>query len=165
MSTARLSIVVFSTLVTLSKWVFATQPNCQHDANTFRCVEYVKNYDADTVTFNIKGVHPLIGEKISVRVNGLDTPEVKGKLPCEKEAARTAQKLVQNLLKNAKVINLENVDRDKYFRVLANVIVDGKDLTEILLKNKLGYAYHGETKKKIDWCEFGKVRATASDEK
>lgn len=138
------------------------EPNCQHDAKTFRCVEYVKNYDADTVTFNIKGVHPLIGEKISIRVNRLDTPEIKGKQPCEKDAARTAQRLVQSLLKNAKVINLENIARDKYFRVLADVVIDGQNLTAILLKNKLGYAYHGKTKQKVNWCEFGK-RATASE--
>lgn len=138
------------------------EPNCQHDAKTFRCVEYVKNYDADTVTFNIKGVHPLIGEKISVRVNGIDTPEIKGHQPCEKDAARTAQRLVQSLLKNAKIINLENVNRDKYFRVLANIVIDGQSLTETLLKNKVAYPYHGGTKQTVNWCEFGK-RATASE--
>lgn len=157
------SIFILAVLGTISTTTLATEPNCQHDATTFRCVEYVKNYDADTVTFNIKGVHPLIGEKISVRVNGLDTPEIKGKLPCEKDAARAAQRLVQSLLKNAKVINLENINRDKYFRILADVVIDGKNLTDILLKNKLGYAYHGETKQKVNWCEFGKVRSTASD--
>lgn len=152
-------------IVALLIGMFAqAEPNCQHDAKTFRCVEYVKNYDADTVTFNIKGVHPLIGDKISVRVLGLDTPEIKGNLPCEKEAARTAQRLVESILKNAKVINLENIGRDKYFRVLANVTADGKSLTEILLKNKMGYVYHGETKQKINWCEgVGKDRTTASE--
>lgn len=135
---------------------------CQHDVKTFRCVEYIKNYDADTVTFNIPDVHPLLGHKISVRVSGLDTPEIKGKSPCEKDAAKTAQRLVENLLKNAKVINLENIDRDKYFRVLADVVIDGKSLTEILLKNKLAYSYHGETKQQVNWCEFGKTRVPAS---
>jgi len=153
--------------ITLFILIFTSQslaePNCQHDAKTFRCVEYIKNYDADTVTFNIKDVHPLIGEKISVRVNGLDAPEIKGKQPCEKDAARAAQRLVQNLLKNAKVINLENVGRDKYFRVLADVVIDGENLTTILLKNKLGYAYHGETKQKINWCEFDKKRVPAKE--
>ena len=41
---------------------------CDHDATTFRCVKYVKNYDADTITFNIPNVHPLIGKSIGVRV-------------------------------------------------------------------------------------------------
>ena len=136
--------------------------SCQHDAKNFRCVKYIKNYDADTITFNIPEVHPLLGDKISVRVSGLDTPEIKGQLPCEKEAAKTAQRLVENLLKNAKVIHLENIDRDKYFRILADVKIDGRSLTEIVLKNKLGYVYHGETKQKVNWCEFNQKRVPTS---
>jgi micrococcal nuclease len=127
--------------------------NCEHDASTFRCVKYIRNYDADTITFNIPNVHPLIGEKISVRVRHVDTPEIKGKLPCEKEAARTAKKLIENLLKNAKRIDLENAGKDKYFRILADVIVDGKPIKDLLLKNNLAYAYEGKTKLKIDWCK------------
>ena len=139
--------------------------NCAHDAKTFRCVKFIKNYDGDTITFQIPNVHPLIGHNISVRVLGLDTPEIKGKLPCEKDAARTAKRLIENLLKNAKVIHIENVARDKYFRILGNVVVDGQSLQNVLLKNGLAYEYHGETKQKIDWCTFGKQRSTASDGK
>ena len=40
---------------------------------------YVQNYDGDTVTFNLPGLHPIIGEKINIRVNGIDTPEIRGK--------------------------------------------------------------------------------------
>lgn len=138
--------------------------SCQHDRTTFRCVKYLKNYDADTITVEIPGVHPLIGEKISVRVLGVDTPEVKGKLPCEKDAARTAKKLVESLLKNAKRIDLTEVGRDKYFRVLANVVVDGKSIKDLLFKNKLAYEYDGGTKEKVNWCAFQKTgRIPASD--
>lgn len=126
--------------------------DCTHDAKTFRCVKYVRNYDADTITFNIPSVHPLIGDKISVRVRHIDTPEIKGKLPCEKDAARRAKRLIENLLKNAKRIDLENVDKDKYFRLLADVVVDGKPIKDVLLKNNLAYAYEGKTKQKINWC-------------
>ena len=125
---------------------------CEHDPKTFRCVKYIRNYDADTITFNIPNVHPLIGKHISVRVRHVDTPEIKGKLPCEKDAARTAKKLTENILKNAKRIDLENVDKDKYFRILANVVVDGKSLKDTLLKNNLAYAYEGKTKQKLNWC-------------
>jgi micrococcal nuclease len=139
--------------------------NCQHDSTTFRCVKFVKNYDGDTVTFQIPNVHPLLGKNISVRVLGLDTPEIKGKLPCEKEAARSAKRLIETLLKNAKVINIENVARDKYFRILGNVVADGQSLQTVLIKNKLAYEYHGQTKQKMDWCTFGQQRSTATDKK
>lgn len=126
---------------------------CGHDKNAFRCVKYIKNYDADTITFDIPNVHPLIGHHISVRVRHIDTPEIKGKQPCEKDAARTAKRLIENQLKNAKRIDLENVDKDKYFRILADVIIDGKPLKELLLQNNLAYQYEGGTKQKIDWCK------------
>lgn len=78
--------------------------------------------------------------------------EIKGKLPCEKDVARTAKKLIKNIFKNAKRIDLENANKDKYFRILSDVIVDGKSLKDTLLKNNLAYAYEGKTKQKLNWC-------------
>lgn len=126
---------------------------CQHNESTFRCVKYIKNYDADTITFDIPNVHPLIGKHISVRVRHIDTPEIKGKLPCEKETARIAKNLIENILSRAKKIDLENIDKDKYFRILADVRADGVLLKDVLLKNKLAYEYEGETKLKLNWCQ------------
>ncbi len=149
-------------LILLSTSVFAE--NCKHDENTFRCVKYVKNYDADTVTFNVPGVHPLIGNKINVRVFGVDTPEVRTKNKCEKEKARNAKRLVENLLKNAKRIDLSNIQRGKYFRVVADVIIDGKSLSHYLLKNGLAYSYDGGTKKKINWCKSNREIASENNQ-
>lgn len=126
---------------------------CDHDKSTFRCVKYVRNYDADTVTFDIPNTHPLIGDKISVRVLGLDTPEIKGKTVCEKKKAVEAKDYVAKLMKGAKKIDLENIQKDKYFRILADVKVDGKSLTKELLDKGYAYPYHGKTKLKVDWCK------------
>lgn len=131
----------------------AQDKTCEHTPKSFHCVKYIRNYDADTITVSIPGAHPLIGEKIGVRVRGIDSPEIKGGLPCEKDQARTAKRLVENILKNGKRIDLENVDRDKYFRILADVVVDSKSLKDILLKNQLAYVYDGGTKEKRDWCK------------
>lgn len=131
----------------------AAAATCQHDDSTFRCVEVLKNYDGDTLTVNIPGVPALIGKKISVRVAGIDTPEVRTKNKCEKEAGRIARNLVTATLRNAKTVELHNVQRDKYFRILADVIVDGRSLADVLLKNNLAYAYDGGTKASPDWCK------------
>jgi endonuclease YncB( thermonuclease family) len=141
-----------------SVWFFLTPSKannggCLHDNNNFRCVQILGNYDGDTITVNIPGVHPLLGEKVSVRVEGIDTPEIKTTDACEKSAGRAAQRLVSNLLKNAKRIDLEKVQRDKYFRILATVSIDGKSLKDTLIKNKLAYEYHGGTKMKVNWCQ------------
>jgi micrococcal nuclease len=142
--------VLAALCLVIGSYAFANE--CEHDVKTFRCVKYVRNYDADTITFNIPNVHPLIGKNISVRVRHVDTPEIKGKLPCEKDAARTAKRLIENIMKNSKRIDLENVGKDKYFRILADVVADGKPLKDILLKNNLAYSYEGKAKQKLNWC-------------
>ena len=72
---------------------------------------YVRNYDGDTVTFNLPNLHPIIGEKISIRVNGIDTPEIRGKCEKEKYDAKQAQEMVADILKDAERITLKNMER------------------------------------------------------
>lgn len=149
---------ILTTAWMLSGCELRANNSCEHSESSFRCVEFERNYDGDTVTFNIPNVHPLFGKDISVRLLGIDTAEIKGKNDCEKTAARTTQRLVESLLKNAKQIDLENVQRDKYFRILADVKVDGKSVSQLLIKNGLAVAYDGGTKKKINWCAVAETR-------
>lgn len=130
----------------------SSQASCLHNESTFRCVKYVKNYDGDTITVDIPDIHPLLGKNISVRIRGIDTPEIKGSKSCEKETARAAKRLVESYLKRASHIELQNIDRDKYFRILADVVADGKSVSDVLIKNRLATAYDGGTKVAVDWC-------------
>lgn len=133
------------------------QSSCNHTNSRFNCVKYLGNYDGDTITFNIPNIHPLFGEHISARVKGIDTAEIRTKNLCEKQAGRTAQRLVENLLKGARRIDLVHVARDKYFRILADVEIDGKNLKDVLIKNKLAYLYDGGAKQKVDWCDSKRI--------
>ena len=63
---------------------FAGAVDCIHDEKTFRCVQYVRNYDADTITFNIPKTHPLLGKEANIRVFGVDTPEIRTRNKLEK---------------------------------------------------------------------------------
>lgn len=149
------SIVVLLVLsVTTCKTTYHKNSSCQHDSKNFRCVKYLRNYDADTVTFDIPLIHPLLGEKISVRLRGIDTPEIRTKDACERALAKKAKHVVKELLAKAKLIDLQNVERGKYFRIVADIIYDGKSLTDYLLKNKFGYRYGGGKKQKPNWCTF-----------
>ena len=132
---------------------FVTGKPCVHDETAFRCVRYVRNYDGDTVTFNVPKVHSIIGKKIGVRIFGVETAEITSKSKCERKKAQEAKKFVNRLLKNAKRIDLEKVKRGKYFRIVAGIRFDGKSLTEYLLKSGLAYPYKGEKKPNIDWCK------------
>jgi len=66
--------------------------NCVlYASENFYDVEYVRNYDGDTITVNINDVHPLLGDNINIRVRGIDTPEIRGKCQYEKDLAYEAK--------------------------------------------------------------------------
>ena len=113
---------------------------------------YVQNYDGDTVTFNLPGLHPIIGEKISIRVNGIDTPEIRGKCEKEKYDVQQARDMVADILKDAEQITLKNMERGKYFRIAAVVIVDEENLAGMLVEAGMAVRYDGG-KKIHKWCE------------
>ena len=50
--------------------------------------------EATTFQVNIEGYPPIVGERIPVRVVGIDTPEIKGKCESEKVLARSLSDLV-----------------------------------------------------------------------
>jgi len=83
-------------------------------------------------------------------LSGVDTPEIRGKCQYEKNLALEARDFVRAKLANAKEIKLTNLQRGKYFRVVANVVVDGVSLERELLDNKLAYECDGG--KKLSWC-------------
>jgi endonuclease YncB( thermonuclease family) len=146
-----------SALLSLSILISASPAkaeSCQHQEDRFECVEFLRNYDADTITFNIPGIHPLFGSKISVRMRGIDAAEMKTTNFCERKASKIAKDLVATTLKNAKRIDLKNIDRDKYFRILADVIVDGQSLSETLLSKRLAVSYDGGKKSRVNWCKM-----------
>jgi endonuclease YncB( thermonuclease family) len=47
-------------------------------------------YDGDTFRCNIAGYPDIVGERISIRINGIDTPEMKDNRPAVKALARKA---------------------------------------------------------------------------
>ena len=115
-------------------------------------VEFLHNYDGDTFTVDILDFPNIIGSKIEIRINGIDTPEMKGKCEKEKEIALKAKIYLNSILKTAKNISLVNVKRDKYFRILADVYVDNIKVSDLLLEQNLAVPYDGGTKT-TDWCK------------
>lgn len=123
-------------------------------SNDFDAVEYVRNYDGDTIIVNIVDIPSLFGAKIPVRLARSDSPEMKSKVACEKSAAIASRDEVKRVLSISKVINLKNTKRDKYFRIVAEVEFDGGNLSDYLISKRLATAYDGRTKKIVDWCNL-----------
>ncbi|MDH5184880.1 MAG: thermonuclease family protein [Gammaproteobacteria bacterium] len=112
--------------------------------------EVVSIYDADTFRVHIKHWPDIIGKRAPVRVNGVDAPEIRGKCQKEKDLARQAKQFTVQALRGAKVIELRNIKRGKYFRLLADVYVDNKNLTSLLIGKGFARQYSGG--RRDGWC-------------
>jgi endonuclease YncB( thermonuclease family) len=117
----------------------------------------IKVYDGDTVTIattlhngDICSTFELY--KFSVRILGVDTPELKTKNAVEHELGIIARDALSELLLN-KVVKLENVSYDKYGRILCNLFLDDINISEWLISKNLAVRYDGGTKIK-KWDEL-----------
>ena len=145
-------LVIIAMCCASSLYLYSNSFSLSSSFGSFKNVTFVKNYDGDTITVNIPYAPPIIGENISVRVFGIDTPEIKGACPKEKQLAKDTKNYVKYILSKASYIDLEDVKRDKYFRILATVKTSEGDLAELLLDKGYAVEYDGGTKSK-NWCE------------
>jgi endonuclease YncB( thermonuclease family) len=120
-------------------------------------------YDGDT----IKVILPIFDSyyKFTIRLNGIDTCEIRSKDKVLQDNALKARDRLFELLTNNKVntkndiknilesdvylVWVECCNKDKYGRILANIYKNKdteKSVSEILLEEKLAYKYEGKTK-------------------
>jgi endonuclease YncB( thermonuclease family) len=117
----------------------------------------IKCYDADTITIASKMPYdesPIY--RFAIRLNGIDTPEMKGKDvdDNEKIAAHNARDFVSKLVLN-KYVRLENIENEKYGRILADVYINDINLNELLIKERYAIKYDGGTKIKPKcWLKY-----------
>lgn len=115
----------------------------------------IKVYDGDTITIATK--LPYEGSPIyrfSVRIDGIDCPEMKTQNNNERICANIAKQKVCNMIFN-KIVHLKNVKLEKYGRILADVYLQDISVGEMLCKCKLAVKYDGGTKKPPeDWLEY-----------
>ena len=115
----------------------------------------IKVYDGDSITIAAKlPFNDSLLYRFSVRLNGIDTPEIKGKNDDEKEAAKNAKKALENLILH-KIITLKNVDNEKYGRILADVYLGAIHINEWLIKERYAVRYDGGAKKSPEsWLQY-----------
>ena len=120
------------------------------DCETFRpSIEWgkvVKVYDGDTITIAV-----IIGEKpykFSTRLNGIDTPEIRGKTVSEKAKAIEARDFLKGKIFD-KMVKLKNIEYDKYGRLLADIFHEERNISQMMIDNGYAVAYGGGKKTKV----------------
>lgn len=118
-----------------------------HDGDRVYCT---KVYDGDTVTVCWIDSH---GEKVRIgcRIDGIDTPEIRGSSAEEKELALRAKDRLSKEVLNKYVV-IRNQGIEKYGRVLADLETDTRvSIKEYMLEDpELCKPYTGGTKQKWD---------------
>ena len=97
--------------------------------------QVIKVYDGDT--FTLAGHLPYSGSplyRFSVRLNGIDCAEIKGKTEEEKVSALKARDQLSALILG-KTVTLKNVKNEKYGRLLADVYVGDLHVNQYMLDN------------------------------
>jgi endonuclease YncB( thermonuclease family) len=115
----------------------------------------IKVYDGDTITIASKLPYdksPIYS--FSVRLNGIDCPEIKGKNDKEKQCAQIAKNSLSDLILD-KTVTLKNLDIEKYGRILADVYINDIHVNQYMLDHRLAVGYDGGTKiTPTDWMDY-----------
>lgn len=119
--------------------------------------EVTSFYDGDTFRVQINGWPAIIGERIPVRIEGIQAPERRSRCDTEEEKARERQLaadariyLVERL-RGAETIELRNIERGSFYRIIAQVWVDGENVGQEMLEEGHALTYV-EGKGGRSWC-------------
>jgi endonuclease YncB( thermonuclease family) len=110
-----------------------------------------KVIDGDTVRLEVDYLPVELGNKMSLRILGIDTPELHGKCLEEIKKAQDARDFLKGYLKG-KQYTIVLKGRDKYFRLLGDIKVGNELISEVMLKNGHAIVYQGKTK--TSWCKI-----------
>lgn len=111
---------------------------------------FVSCYDGDTCRFEVV-IWPGLTVHTAVRLRGVDAPEIRGQCDEEKAQAAAARDFVSERLEAAERITLLDVEPGKYAgRVVADLVIDGVHVAELLIAEGLARPYDGG--KRAGWC-------------
>jgi endonuclease YncB( thermonuclease family) len=109
--------------------------------------------DGDTVAFQALWLPDPLKKELSIRVFGVDTPEkgFRAKCPEEDNRGQAASAFTKKMVDQSTTRQVVLMDWDKYGgRVLGDVLLNGRSLREMLIKQGFAREYYGEAKQ--SWC-------------
>jgi endonuclease YncB( thermonuclease family) len=124
---------------------------------------FVKPAKGETV--NGLKVYVIDGDTVAIaseriRLLGIDAPGTR-EARCERErvAGYQTKARVVDLLRFGRSVEIRRQGHDQYGRTLAHIIIDGRDLGELLVREKLAVPYRAgaeaRTARLVHWCGQG----------
>jgi len=134
-------LAILSTLI-------LTTSNLQSKESEYKILRIV---DGDTFVISAPFLPKEIKQTMYLRLSNIDTPNVKRWANCDKEAelGEKAKLFVEQVIMNNKY-TIKLVGVDKYNRLLGQIFINKKDLSDLLIKNNFARPYYGG--KKQSWC-------------
>ena len=116
--------------------------------------------DGDTVDIDIDLGFGVWLHKERVRIYGIDTPESRTRDKVEKRFGLLAKEFVKQFVKGSSIIlRTQKYDaKGKFGRILGDIIVDDKSLSETMIQEHHAVAYHGQSKEDIREAHFANRR-------
>ena len=119
----------------------------------YRC-KIIRVVDGDTVDVDIDLGFGVWLHKERVRIYGIDTPESRTRDLEEKRYGLAAKEFVKEFVRDKGgsniVLRTRKYDaKGKFGRILGDIIVDKKSLSETMIKQHHAVPYHGQSKEEI----------------
>ena len=122
----------------------------------YRC-KILRVVDGDTVDVDIDLGFGMWMHKERVRMMGIDTPESRTKDKVEKKFGLASKQFVKDMMPvGSKQVLKTQIDRSgedkkgKFGRILGDFLIDGKKLTETMIKEGYGVVYTGQNKDQVE---------------
>lgn len=130
-------------------------PTINFDSHLTGIYEVIRVYDGDTITIRTE-----IGTTVSLRLVGVDTPEINAKTKAERNRARQARDYLREMILNKEVVitfeasdtTLDGIGRGPYCRPLSYIFVrDTEAEKNIFVNLQIVWDGHGEKYFKYDF--------------
>ena len=112
--------------------------------------DVIRVYDGDTITVRVASWPPIFSN-MSFRLRGFDAPELRGGCERARALAGRAKRRLSRLIHEATTVSLRDIERGKYFRLVATVYADGIPVSLVLIDAGLARPYDGGARE--SWCD------------
>lgn len=131
----------------------ATWDNTDPFQPDVRYGKVIKVYDGDSITIASKPYANYPVYRFSIRLNGIDTPELRTSNENEKKHGIIARDALKEKILD-KTVTLKNVDSEKYGRLLADIYLGDENICQWMIDQNYAIRYDGGTKvKPKEWFE------------